>query len=118
MKKLLVSTLLFLTSATATFALTYDEVKNQDKPIIIMFHQHGCGACKRMSPRFDNFAKKFSEKFNFVKEDASSGAAAGLNFDTVPALFIMQPKTKAATRINDNCAWDDGCLTKTLQDYK
>ena len=117
MKKLLIGTLLLLTSATTTFALTYDDVKGQDKPIVVMFHQHGCGACRRMSPRFDNFAKQFSNKFNFVKEDAASSAASGLSFDTVPALFIMQPKTKAATRINDSCAWDDGCLTKTLQEY-
>jgi len=117
MKKLLISAFLLLATATSTFALTLNEAKTQDKPIVVMFHQQGCGACRKMSPIFDRFASKFSGKFNFVKEDASSGAAAGLSFDTVPALFIMQPKTQKATRISDDCAWDSGCFTKTLQNY-
>lgn len=117
MKKLLISTLLLLTTATGAFSLTYNEAKTQDKPIVVMFHQHGCGACRRMSPRFDQIAKKFSDKFNFVKEDASTGFASSLNFDTVPALFIVNPKTQAATRINDSCAWDDACFSKKLQEY-
>ena len=66
----------------------------------------------------DSFASKFSNKFNFVKEDIhGSSIADTLNFDTVPAIFIMQPKTQKATRISDDCAWDSGCFTKTLQNY-
>lgn len=117
MKKLLIGALLLLATATSTLALTYNEAKTQNKPIVIMFHQHGCGACRRMSPIFDKFAAKFSDKFNFVKEDAGSSIASTLNFDTVPAIFIMQPKTQSATRISDNCAWDNECFTKTLQEY-
>jgi len=117
MKKFLLSAFLIMATATSAFALTYNEAKSQDKPIVIMFHQHGCGACKRMSPIFDKFASKFSNKFNFVKEDAGSSIASTMNFDTVPALFIIEPKTQKTTRINDNCAWDDGCFTKTLKEY-
>lgn len=117
MKKLLLSAILILTAASNAFALSYNDVKSQDKPVVIMFHQHGCGACRRMSPIFDKISSKFSNKFNFVKEDAGSSIASGLNFDTVPAIFIMQPKTQKATRISDACAWDNGCFTKTLSDY-
>jgi len=118
MKKIVIALFLLLATATSTFAMTYKEAKTQDKPIVIMFHMHGCGACRKMSPIFDSFASKFSNKFNFVKEDIhGSSIADTLNFDTVPAIFIMQPKTQKATRINDDCAWDSGCFTKTLQNY-
>jgi len=117
MKKFLLGAFLVLMTATSAFALSYDEVKNQDKPVVVMFHQHGCGACRRMSPIFDKFASKFSNKFNFVKEDSGSSLASTLNFNTVPALFIIQPKTQKSTRISDDCAWDNACLTKTLNDY-
>ena len=117
MKKLLLSAIFVLATATSAFALSYNDVKNQDKPIVVMFHQHGCGACRKMSPIFDKISSKFSDKFNFVKEDAGSSAASGLVFETVPAIFIMQPKTQKVTRISDNCAWDNGCFTKTLKEY-
>lgn len=118
MKKLLISTFLVLATATSVFAMSYDEAKLQDKPVVVMFHMHGCGACRKFSPIFDKFSSKFSDKFNFVKEDInSSNLAKTLNFMTVPAIFIVHPKTMAAKRIEDNCAWDNGCFTKALQEY-
>lgn len=125
MKKLLISSFLVfalgLSAALSVFAMNYEEASMQDKPIVIMFHMHGCGACRKMSPIFNKFAAQFSNKFNFVKEDISSSkiaSALGPQFDTVPALFIIDPKTKNSKRISNDCAWDKECLTKTLQDYK
>lgn len=118
MKKLLLTLSAVLLTTASAFALTYNDVKTQDKPIVVMFHMHGCGACKKFSPIFDNTASKFSSKFNFIKEDIKDSPIASMfNFDTVPAFFIMNPKTKAQQRISDNCAWDDGCFQKTLKDY-
>jgi len=117
--KLFIGIALALASITSVFAMNYEEAKTQDKPIVVMFHQHGCSACKKFSPIFGKFASKFSDKFNFVKEDvASSKIASTLKFDTVPAMFIIEPKTQATKRISDDCAWDEGCFTKTLNDYK
>lgn len=118
MKKLIITLGLVLSTMTGAFAMTYNEAKTQNKPVVVMFHMHGCGACKKFSPIFDKFASKFSDKFNFVKEDIhNSSIADTLNFATVPAIFIIQPKTNASTRISDDCAWDSGCFTKTLKEY-
>lgn len=121
MKKLLVSLLLMGAVSSGVFAMAknYEEASTQGKPVVVMFHQHGCGACRKFSPTFDKFAAKFSDKFCFVKEDVN-GSKIGktLNFMTVPAIFIIQPKTMNAKRIDDNCAWDKECFTKALQDYK
>lgn len=125
MKKLLISSFLvlatILSTASSIFAMSYEEAKSQNKPIVVMFHMHGCGACRRFSPKFDKFASKFSNKFNFVKEDINSSKIAdslGSQFSTVPAFFIIDPKTQNAKRISDNCAWNKECFTKTLQEYK
>lgn len=120
MKKILLTLFLLLATVSTTFAMTYDEAKMQDKPIVVMFHMHGCGACRQFSPVFDKFASKFSDKFNFVKEDIKNSAIAdklGSSFSTVPAIFIIHPKTEKPTRIKDSCAWNDECFTKTLQTY-
>lgn len=118
MKKLIIGLFLILATATSVFALNYDEAKSSGKPIVIMFHQHGCSACRKFSPIFDKFSAKFSDKFCFVKEDSGSKIASTLQFDTVPAIFIIEPKTNSAKRISDDCAWDKGCFTKTLNEYK
>ena len=125
MKKLLINSFLVLAVALSTassiFAMSYEDAKGQDKPIVVMFHMHGCGACRKFSPTFDNFAAKFSNKFNFVKEDIHASKIAdslGSQFDTVPAFFIIEPKTQNTKRISDNCAWDSECFTKTLREYK
>lgn len=119
MKKLVIGLFLILATAMSVFAMSYEEAKSQDKPIVVMFHQHGCSACRKFSPIFNKFASRFSDKFNFVKEEAnSSKIASTVNFNTVPALFIFEPKTGSAKRIKDDCAWDNECFTRTLQEYK
>lgn len=118
MKKLLISALFVLATTASVFAMTYDEAKSMDKPIVVLFHMEGCSGCKQFSPRFDKYASKFSDKFNFVRENINySTVASTLHFDTVPALYILQPKKNKIKRISDNCAWDDECFTKTLQKY-
>lgn len=118
MKKIVFSLFVICALTSSAFAMTFNQAQKEDKPVVVMFHMHGCGACKKFSPIFDNFASKFSTKFNFVKEDVdNSSIAKSLNFQTVPALYIIKPKTMDAKRIDDDCAWDNACLTKTLQNY-
>lgn len=125
MKKLFISSFLVfaivISTASSIFAMSYEEAKTQDKPIVVMFHMRGCPACRRFSRKFDKFASKFSYKFNFVKEDIHSSKIADSldsQFSTVPAFFIIDPKTQKTQRINDKCAWDNECFTKMLQEYK
>lgn len=119
MKKVIVSVFLAIATSTSVFALSFNEAKLEDKPVVVMFHMHSCGACKEFSPKFGKMASQFSSEFNFVKEDIDhSDIAKSLNFQTVPAFFIVEPKTMEAIRIPDDCAWDKECFAKTLKDYK
>lgn len=118
MKKVLISLFLTLMISAGAFAMTYNEAKKQEKPVVIMFHMHGCSACKQFTPIFEKISSKYSNKFCFVKEDIDhSDIAKTLNFTTVPAFFIVEPKTMKAKRIEDNCAWDKSCFAKELEKY-
>lgn len=118
MKKLIISLFLILATASNVLAMSYNNASKQGKPIVVMFHSHHCGACRQLSPIFDSFASKFSKKFNFVKEDVdSSRIASKFSFSTIPALFIVDPKTNSSKRISDDCTWDNKCFQKTLENY-
>jgi thiol-disulfide isomerase/thioredoxin len=118
MKKLLLGAFLVIFCASSVFAMGFNEAKTMGKPIVVMFSMKGCSACKQISPLFDKMKSKFSEKFNFVKEDAmASDISKTLNFQTVPAIFIVEPKSMKAKRIDDNCAWDKTCFAQTLEKY-
>lgn len=117
MKKIQIAIVLSLIT-TSVFAMSYDEAKTQNKPMVIMFKSQFCGACKEFSPKFDKYASKFSTKFNFVKEDSnSSKISSKFHFSEIPAFFILDPKTEKSKKISYECATDDKCFTKTLQEY-
>lgn len=118
MKKILFSLFMVVAFSSNVFAMTFNEAKKENKPVVVMFHSHNCSACKKFMSTFDDFASKFSNKFNFAKEDVDhSNLSKSLNFMYVPAFFIIEPKTMKAKKIDDDCAWDNACLTKELQNY-
>lgn len=103
MKKLFLTIALTLSFVSSAFALTYDEALGQGKMIVILFKMKYCSACRAFEPTFDSVASKYASKFSFVKEDAEvSSLADNLNIRYVPAVFIINPKTKAAYKIDDN----------------
>lgn len=119
MKKAIILFLLIGLTIPNVFAMTYDQASQQEKPIIVMFKMKKCSACRKFSPKFDKFAEKFSKKFNFIKEDVDSSKIASVcKSDTVPAFYVMHPKTQKAERISDSCVWDKQCFTEFLNNYK
>lgn len=107
MKKLLIITVLMLTSAISVFAM--------EKPKVIMFHMHGCSACKKFMPTFDKMSSKFADKFSFTKEDANSKLADQLGISYVPIVFIMNADKQ--TKIDTDCLASPGCFENKLQNY-
>lgn len=108
MKKHLIILGLMLTSALSTFAL--------EKPKVILFHMHGCSACKKFAPTFDKMSAKFASKFTFSKEDANSKLADQLGINYVPMVFIMDSDNKT-TSIDSDCLASPSCFENKLQNY-
>lgn len=110
MKKLLIITALMLTSAMSTLAL--------EKPRVIMFHMHGCSACKKFAPTFDSMMSKYSNKFSFSKEDINSSKLAdSLGINYVPMVYIMDSDKNTKTAIDSDCLASPGCFENKLKNY-
>lgn len=107
MKKLLIILILMLTSAIAVIAA--------EKPRVVLFHMHGCSACKQFMPTFDRVSSKFSGKFSFSKEDADSQLANQLGISYVPMVYIIDSNKKIA--IDSDCLSSQGCFEQKLQNY-
>lgn len=118
MKKLILSILLMSAFSASALAMTYDQAKNSGKTMVIMFKMRGCSACKQFEPVFDRAETKYSKKFNFVKEDYNnSQIASKFNFQTVPALYMYNPKTQQSQKIQDNDMWAPGSFENFLDNY-
>lgn len=100
MKKLFLTLFFIFSFASSTFAITYNEIALQNKPVVILFKADYCHVCKEFEPVFDYVARKDSNKFVFVKEDAnSSSLARQLGIEYVPVVFIINPNTMNAYKI-------------------
>lgn len=109
MKKILITLALIVVSGLSAFAL--------EKPKVILFHMHGCSACKKFSPIFDHLSSKYAGKFNFSKEDANSKLANELGISYVPMVFIIDSDKQTKTSIDSDCLSSQGCFEQRLQNY-
>jgi thioredoxin-like negative regulator of GroEL len=110
MKKTLIVLVLMLTSTLSTLAL--------EKPKVILFQMHGCSACKKFAPTFDQVMSKYSNKFSFSKEDINSSKLAdqlGINY--VPMVYIIDSDKNTKTAIDSSCLSQPGCFENKLQSY-
>lgn len=118
MKKAVIVLFFILALIPIAMFLTTRQAESAQKPQVILFHTHGCSACKQLMPTFDRLASKYSSKFNFSKQDANSSKLANkLNVNSVPSVFIINTQTGAASPISYDCLQQQGCFEKTLKNY-
>lgn len=119
MKKVIITLMSALILAPSVMALTYNEAKLQDKPMIVYIYMDFCSGCKQVSPVFEKMKSMFSGKYNFVKENAShSKVADRLGVHSVPKVFIIEPKTQETKQIAYDCTFSSQCFADMLKNYK
>ena len=115
MKNIIIAIFLVIFASSSVLALTYDEAKLQNKPIVILFKKNGCPYCKDYEPYFNDMSSKYSSKFNFVKEECGSSSpkiAQQLNVKLYHTVFLLLYQYNKAYPITDR--WT---LDKILHDY-
>lgn len=118
MKKVLIGLFFMILSATGSWAMSYDEASKFDKPIVLYINMFGCSACKHFDTFFQQAEIKYSNKYNFVKENISfSEIAQKLKVDSAPSVFIIQSKVNTASRIKWECLRNNACFEEVLQKY-
>ena len=76
--------------------VTYEQVKNQDKPIVAVFYVDWCTYCKRFMPRLDKVRNINKDKFNFVlinvEDSKNESLVREYRISGYPAVYIIDTK--------------------------
>lgn len=72
--------------------MTFQEIINQDKPVLVDFFATWCGPCKMMSPILDDVKKRVGENASIIKIDVDENPQAAATYQVrgVPTLILFK----------------------------
>lgn len=72
--------------------MTFEEIINQDKPVLVDFFATWCGPCKTQAPILDDVKKKLGDSISIIKIDVDKNQNVASKFQvrSVPTLMIFK----------------------------
>jgi thioredoxin 1 len=72
--------------------MSFSEMINSEKPVLVDFSAEWCGPCKMMAPVLKDIANKYEGKISVLKVDVDQNEAAARDYSivSVPTLMIFK----------------------------
>lgn len=104
-----------------TGIVPYQEIIDDEKPIVVMFYVDWCGYCRAFMPIFGNYAKKLGDKFTFAVVNCdfleNKKIVDEASISAFPTLKIIDKKYNVMIPMDIAATQDSKVFEKNLDNY-